>query len=424
MEGQRRDKKNRVLRRGESIRANGKYQFKYHVDGKPHFVYSWRLVPTDPLPIGKKPCLSLRELEKQIGYDLENRLDPTGKNMTVRELVDRYIATKTGVKRSTKAGYGTVVNFLAKHPFGGEKISKIKTSDAKLFLIHLQQEEGKSYSWLHTIRGVLRPAFQMAVDDDVLIKNPFEFQLSNVLVNDSKGRTSITEEQMNQFLKFIRDDNVYWKYYDAVYILFHTGMRISEFCGLTLADVDLENKIVNIDHQLMRDMNSEMYIQSTKTSAGTRKLPITDEVAACFQSILDDRPKVECEKMIDGYAGFLCIDDKGVPLVAMHWEHRFNHMVGRYNSIFRLQMPNITPHVCRHTYCSNQAKAGMNPKTLQYLMGHSEIGVTLNTYTHLGLNDAKKEMERVQQVENARKEVSGSKKEKPMRQHMFRAMVD
>ena len=69
--GLRRDSKHRVLRRGESIRANGKYQFKYHIGGKPHFVYSWRLEPTDPLPVGKKPCLSLRELEKQIGYDDE-----------------------------------------------------------------------------------------------------------------------------------------------------------------------------------------------------------------------------------------------------------------------------------------------------------------------------------------------------------------
>ena len=73
----RRDSKHRVLRRGESIRADGKYQFKYHVDGKPKFVYSWRLEPTDKLPVGKKPCLSLRELEKQIGYDLDERMDPT-----------------------------------------------------------------------------------------------------------------------------------------------------------------------------------------------------------------------------------------------------------------------------------------------------------------------------------------------------------
>ena len=74
--GIRRDKKHRVLRKGESVRANGKYQFKYHVDGKPHFVYSWRLEPTDPQPAGKAPCRSLRELEKEIGRDLDSQLDP------------------------------------------------------------------------------------------------------------------------------------------------------------------------------------------------------------------------------------------------------------------------------------------------------------------------------------------------------------
>lgn len=422
MAGQRRDKKHRVLRRGESVRENGKYQFKYHVDGKPHFVYSWRLEPTDPLPIGKKPCLSLRELEKAIGYDLDNRFDPTGKNMTVRELVNKYVATKRGVKQSTRTGYKTVQNFLEREPFGGKKISSIKTSDAKLFLIKLQEVDGKSYSTIHTIRGVLRPAFQMAVDDDVLIKNPFDFQLINVLVNDSVTREAISKEDMNKFLKFIRDDNVYWKYYDVVYILFHTGLRISEFCGLTLHDIDLENKIINIDHQLLRDSNSKKYIQSTKTNAGTRRLPIKDDVAECFKRLIADRPKVECEKMVDGYAGFLCIDDEGEPLVAMHWEHRFNHMVGRYNSIFKLQIPNITPHVCRHTYCTNQAKAGMSPKTLQYLMGHSEIGVTLNTYTHLGLEDAAEEMKRMEQLEKARKEMYGEEKEKPIKQNMFKVV--
>ncbi len=422
MAGQRRDSKHRVLRRGESIRANGKYQFKYHVDGKPKFVYSWRLEPTDPLPIGKKPCLSLRELEKVVGYDLDNRLDPTGKNMTIRELVDRYIATKTGVKRTTKAGYKTVKNFLAKETFGGRKISTIKTSDAKLFLIKLQQEEEKSFSTIHTIRGVLRPAFQMAVDDDVLIKNPFDFQLVNVLVNDSMIREAVSKDNMNKFLKFIRDDNVYWKYYDVVYILFHTGMRISEFCGLTFGDIDLDNNIINIDHQLIRSNNSVKYIESTKTNAGTRKLPIKEDVAECFRSLITARPKVKTEIIVDGYAGFLCIDNGGEPLVAMHWQHRFNHMVGRYNNIYRVQMPNITPHVCRHTYCSNMARAGMNPKTLQYLMGHSDIGVTLNTYTHLGLDDAAEEMKRLEKLEMVRKEMGGEEKEKPMKKNAFKVI--
>lgn len=419
--GSRRDSKHRVLRRGESIRADGKYQFKYHINGKPHFVYSWRLEPTDKLPMGKKPCLSLRELEKQIGYDLDSQMDPLGKNITVVELVDRYLKTKTGVRDSTRAGYKTVQRILQKEAFGGKKISQIKVSDAKLFLIKLQSD-GRGYSSIHSIRGVLRPAFQMAVDDDVLHKNPFGFELATVIVNDSVTREAITREQMRKFLKFIHDDNVYCKYYEVVYILFHTGMRISEFCGLTLRDIDLENRIINIDHQLLRTSEGKYVIEATKTNAGTRKLPMTEDVFRCFQAIVEDREKPRYEKILDGYTGFLFTDKDGKPLVAMHWEHRFNHMVKRYNDIYRVQMPNITPHVCRHTYCSNMAKSGMNPKTLQYLMGHSDIGVTLNTYTHLGLEDAADELKRMEDLENAKKELSRTKEDAPATQKMFRAI--
>lgn len=420
--GMRRDSKHRVLRRGESIRANGKYQFKYHINGKPHFVYSWRLEPTDPQPVGTKPDLSLREKEKLIGYDLDNQLDPLGKNITVNELVERYLSTKTGAKNSTKMNYGFVKNLLKNQAFGDLKISKIKTSDAKLFLIKLQQEDNKRYSTIKTVRGVLRPAFQMAVDDDVLNKNPFGFELAGVVVNDSVTREAVTKDQMRKFLKFVHDDVVYCKYYEVVYILFHTGMRVSEFCGLTLSDIDLENRIINIDHQLQRSSKMEYIIESTKTNAGTRKLPMTDDVAQCFRAIIEDREPPEHERIIDGYGGFLFTDKKGYPEVAMHWEHRFKHMVNRYNEIYRVQMPKITPHVCRHTYCSNMAKAGMNPKTLQYLMGHSDIGVTLNTYTHLGLEDAEDELKRVKGLEDARKELDKAKGEKAVSQKMFRAI--
>ncbi len=418
----RRDSKHRVLRRGESIRENGKYQFKYHVDGKPKFVYSWRLEPTDPLPVGKKPCLSLRELEKQIGYDLDSPLDPLGKNMTVNELIERYLKTKVGVRGNTRNNYNFVKNIMANEEFGRRKIKKIRTSDAKLFLIKLQKEDGRGYSTVKTIRGVLRPAFQMAVDDDLILKNPFGFQLVGVVINDSITREAISREQMRNFLRFVHDDIVYCKYYETVYILFHTGMRISEFCGLTLKDIDLEHNIVNIDHQLQRDSDMTLHINPTKTNAGTRKLPVTDDVAEMFRAIIDDRPKPKVEKMVDGYSGFLYLDEEGFPLVAMHWEHRFNHMVHRYNEIYRVQMPNITPHICRHTYCTNMAKAGMNPKTLQYLMGHSDIGVTMNTYTHLGLDAARDEMVRMEELEQAKKAVQGEKKDPPVSQKMFRAI--
>ena len=137
----------------------------------------------------------------------------------------------------------------------------------------------------------------------------------------------------------------------------------------------------------------EYLIESTKTNAGTRVLTMTDEVYECCKRIIDNRVAPKTEPIIAGYCGFLYLDKNNMPMVALHWEKYFQHTVEKYNKIYRVQMPKITPHVCRHTYCSNMARAGMNPKTLQYLMGHSDIGVTLNTYTHLGYEDAKEELE-------------------------------
>ena len=258
-------------------------------------------------------------------------------------------------------------------------------------------------------------------NEDILVKNPFGFQLAGVLVNDAVTREAISKDQMRKFLKFVHDDVVYCKYYEVVYILFHTGMRISEFCGLTLKDIDLENRTINIDHQLQRTSDMRYIIETTKTDAGTRVLPITEDVAQMFQAIIEDRNAPKVEKTIDGYSGFLFYDDNGMPLVAMHWQHRFNHMVGRYNDIYRVQLPNITPHVCRHTYCSNMAKSGMNPKTLQYLMGHSDISVTMNVYTHIGFDDAEEELKRMEEFRRAQAEVE-QKKEKPMSQKMFKVV--
>lgn len=384
-------------------------------------MYSWRLVPTDPQPIGKQPCLSLRELEKLVGKDINSRLDPMWKNLTVNELIARYLRTKTGVKYSTTKNYDFVRNIMEKDEFGSRKISEVKTSDAKLFLIRLQQE-GKGSSTIKTIRGVLRPAFQMAVDDDIFLKNPFGFQLVGVIVNTEQIRQAITKDQMNRFLKFVREDNVYCKYYEVFYILFHTGMRISEFCGLTINDIDMENRIIDINHQLQRTSDMRYLIESTKTNAGTRKLPMTDDVYQMFKTILESRPDNLPEIMIDGYCGFLFRDKNGMPEVAMHWEHRFKNAVTRYNEIFKLQMPSITPHVCRHTYCSNMARARMNPKTLQYLMGHSDISVTMNTYTHLGLEDAKDEMVRLEELNRAREEVEKTSGGVPMEKGMIRVV--
>ena len=106
----------------------------------------------------------------------------------------------------------------------------------------------------------------------------------------------------------------------------------------------------------------------------------------------------------------------------MHWEHRIKNMKERYNQLFKIQISALTPHICRHTYCTNMARAGMNPKTLQYLMGHSDISITMNVYTHLGLNDAKEEMIRMEELNRARDEMKKKGKVKLVSQKMFRVV--
>lgn len=395
MSEKRRDNRNRVLRYGESQRPDGRYQFKYQDnDGKVKFVYSWRLDKNDRTPAGKKRELSLREKEKQIEHDLFDRIVPNGGNMTVLELVKKYVSLKTGVRHNTEANYNFVINIIAKEDFGRMRIDKVHLSDAKAWLIKLQKD-GRGYSTIHSIRGVVRPAFQMAVDDDLIRKNPFAFELATVVVNDSVTREAITRAQEREFLRFIQEDKHFCKYYDGIYILFNTGLRISEFCGLTIGDIDFKEMRINIDHQLQRKRNMEYVIEDTKTSSGTRFVPMTPEVAECFRRILANRARPKVEPMVDGYTGFLFLDKNGMPMVALHWEKYFKHILDKYNSIYKVQLPKITPHVCRHTFCSKMAKSGMNPKTLQYIMGHSDISVTLNTYSHVGFEDAREELSRV-----------------------------
>lgn len=396
MISKRRDDKGRVLQQGEWQEPSGKYRYKYTDSlGKRKTLYSWRLTESDKMPEGKRTDSSLREKERKV-QSLQMQ-GITGSKLTVLELVERYLSLKTGVKHNTLANYNFVVNVLKKEEFSHKKVDDVKLSDAKIFLIKLQRD-GRGYSSIHSIRGVLRPAFQMAVDDDLIFKNPFGFELGTILVNDSQKREAVSLEDEARFLEFVKNDPHYNRYYDAFYILFKTGLRISEFCGLTVRDLDFKNEVIRIDHQLQRTRDMKYEIVSTKTTSGTRLLPMEEDVKYTFLRILKNRKKTKKEPTVDGYGGFLFLDKNGNPMVALHWEKYMQHAREKYNKEHLLQLPLITPHICRHLYCTNMANSGMNPKTLQYLMGHSDVSVTLNIYTHTGYDDAKKELARLKEA--------------------------
>ena len=85
-------------------------------------------------------------------------------------------------------------------------------------------------------------------------------------------------------------------------------MRISEFVGLTISDIDFVNRKINVDHQLQRTRSMKYVIEKTKTTGGVRQIPMTDDVYQCFKTILANRKAPKIEPMIDGYTGFLYLD--------------------------------------------------------------------------------------------------------------------
>ncbi len=126
-------------------------------------------------------------------------------------------------------------------------------------------------------------------------------------------------------LKFIQEDKHFSRYYDAIYILFHTGLRISEFCGLTVSEIEFGEMRIKVDHQLQRTAQMQYVIEEPKTDKGIRYVPMTEAVAACFRRIIANRKTPKVEPMVEGYAGFLFLDKKryadGCPSLGKVLEH-------------------------------------------------------------------------------------------------------
>ena len=343
MAERRKDSKNRVLRSGESQRKDGTYMYRYtDVRGKRVCVYARTLE-------------DLRVKEQTIQKELNDGIDYAAGEIIVLDLLKRYIATKTGVRYNTKVGYQFVLNLVSKENFGCLKIRDIKPSDAKQWFIKLYQD-GRRYSTITSVRGVLRPAFEMAVEDDIIRRNPFSFQITDVVPNDSKTRQAISGEVKERFLTFIRESRHYSQYYDEIIILLGTGMRVSELYGLTRADLDFEARRIKVERQLTRTRHCEYYVEKPKTASGERYIPMTDEVYRAFQNAVQRRKQPKVELLIDGHTGFLFLDKDGKPKVAMHLEHVMKRIVDRYNDAHEDKLPSITPHVLRHQYVKPKAK--------------------------------------------------------------------
>ena len=396
MSEKRKDKKGRVLKSGESQRANGGYQYRYtDIKGKRKYIYASTLE-------------ELRDREAEIQKVVFNDgLDYCAGEITVLELVEKYLKLKQGMRYNTQISYEFVLGILKDEDFSYRQIKTIKKSDAKEWFIKLRND-GRRYSSIQSVRGVVRPAFEMAVDEDILKKNPFAFKLTDVVPDDTIERIPLTDEEEKRFLDYLKEDKCRIRYYDPVVILLGTGMRISEMCGLTIFDLDFARRRVHVERQLVRTKHCEYYLEKPKTESGERYIPMSDEVYQAFKEkpktesgeryipMSDEvyqafkrvlRDRVKPKVVVDGKSGFLFLDKDEKPKVAGHFEHAIKRIVDKYNETHFDQLT-VTPHILRHTFCAKLARAGMPVKELQYIMGHSDVGTTLRIYTHLDYDAA------------------------------------
>ena len=374
----RKDNKGRVLEKGESQRNDGTY------------MYRWTDLSKKRQTIYGRTLNELRQKKLQITRtEIISGVSWESNKITVRELIDRYLSLKK-VRITTDQKYRYLINMLDKIQILDIPIKDIKTSLAKQYMITLSNM-GYSYGTVQNAKTLLKPAFQMAVEDDYIVKNPFLFTLSNIIENDSKQRFSMSEEEEHHYIEFISNHGWFRHIYDDVVILLNTGMRVSELYGLTFKDVDIKNRRINVNKQLHR-IEGEYVVLPPKSKAGNRILAMNDATRKAFMNKRTEvRPKVEY--VVDGHTGFVFINHLGFPKTRRNLEGSMREVRKKHIELGLGELSQITPHVLRHTFCSRMVEKGMNVKTLQLVMGHSDISTTLDVYTHKKPDDVAKEME-------------------------------
>lgn len=388
----RKDNRGRILRVGESQRKDGRYLYKYtDSSGKIHSIYSWKLVPSDKLPKGKRNCCPLRIQEHEIQKLLLTESKVKYPEITLCQLYEKQNFYRSNVKKSTKNQRKKLMLILENDPIGHANIDTIKLSDAKEWAIRMK-EKGYSYQTINNHKRTLKATFYIAIENEYISKNPFDFLLSSIMCDDTEKRQALTETQLKDFLVFAKEDTTYSKYYDEIIILLNTGIRISELCGLTEYMINLEERVIYIRHQLLRDSASGYYIESPKSKSGIRDIPMSESVYTAFSRVMR-REKKENSVVIDEHTKFLFLNKKGFPMTNNLYATIFSNMSKKFNKAYpEYSFLKITPHILRHTFCTRLANKNMNPKNLQYIMGHSNINITLNLYAHASLENIKEEL--------------------------------
>ncbi len=395
----RKDHKGRALRKGESQRQSDlMYIYTYNdPSGKRRYVYA-------------KSLQQLREKENKLLRDQLDSLDVyAAGNSDLNFVFDRYIATKTELRQTTYTNYIYMYNRFVRNEFGKRKIGTIKYSDVLYFYRHLVNDLHLQINTLETIHTILHPTFQLAVRDEIIRRNPSDGIMADIKKKsgaDYNVRHALTLEQQRAFINYMVDNPFFYHWHPLFTVLLGTGCRIGEVIGLRWEDIDLEKRMISINHSVtyyprIKDgYKCQFTVSLPKTKAGIRTIPMMDAVYKAFLEEYEIQKENGFNStVIDGMTGFIFCNRFGNIHKPQGVNRAIKRIIKSYNTEELsnaekekrepLLIPHFSCHNLRHTFCTRFCENETNIKVIQAIMGHSSIETTMDIYAKV--TDKKKQ---------------------------------
>lgn len=387
------DSKRKVLRKGESQRADGTYDYRWTSrNGKRHSIYA-------------KTLEELRRKEEQVMRDKSDGIKVEAQNVTINDVFDLWCDLKRGLKDNTFQNYKYMYTQFVQPDFGKSRIVRLKKSDVKRFYNMLADERGLKVATIDNIHTVLHQVLDMAVDDNYIRHNPSSNVLKELKQShnfDTEKRKALTVEEQKLFLTFLKDSRQYNHWYPIFALMLGSGLRVGEATGLRWCDVDLEAKEIDVNHTLVYYNHAQngcyFGVNTPKTKAGNRTVPMLDLVR---DALLQEKERqtfneLECKVTVDAYTDFIFINrfgnvqHQGTLNKALRRIIRdCNDEVLAKDENATVLLPRFSCHNLRHTFTTRLIEAGVNPKVVQDTLGHKDISTTLGIYASV-TNDFKK----------------------------------